>query len=82
MFILCLNFPPDNNKPYTVRELCAAAEERSGFNSVLGAQPMGGVWRLYPKTEDAQTVCVRMTRCLTAHSDHTKEPLHRSIHRR
>lgn len=53
VFILCQNFPLDNNKLYTVHELCAVAEERSGFSSVPGAQPMGGVWRLYPKTEDA-----------------------------
>ena len=55
VFIRSWSLPPDNDKPYTVHELYAAAEPKSGFISVLGAQRMIRVWRLYPKTEDFRT---------------------------
>ena len=54
VFIPCRNLPDntENGIQYTVRELCAAAEKTSGYNSVIGAQKIGGLWRIYPKSAD------------------------------
>ena len=54
MFIPCRNLPDntENGIQYTVRELCATAEETSGYNSVIGAQKIGGLWCIYPKSAD------------------------------
>ncbi len=38
----------------TVRGLCAAAEGVAGYQSIDGAQNIRGLWRIYPKTEDAR----------------------------
>lgn len=53
VFIPCRNLPDSNNteaSQYSVRELCAASEKTSGYNSMIGAQRIGGLWRLYPKS--------------------------------
>ena len=55
VFILSRSLPPDNDESYTVHELVLLQNKTSGFNSVLGAQRMGGVWRLHPKTADSRT---------------------------
>ena len=54
VFIPSRNLPDntDNGIQYTVRELCAAAEKTSGYNSVIGAQKIGGLWRIYPKSAE------------------------------
>ena len=54
MFIPFRNLPDntENGIQYTFRELCAAAEKTSGYNSVIGAQKIGGLWRIYPKSAD------------------------------
>ena len=54
VFIPCRNLPDntENGIQYTVRELCAAAEKTSGYNSVIGAQKIGGLSRIYPKSAD------------------------------
>ena len=33
----------ENGIQYTVRELCAAAEKTSGYNSIISAQKIGGL---------------------------------------
>ena len=38
----------------TVRGLCAAAKAVTGYNTIDGAQNIRGLWRIYPKTEDAR----------------------------
>ena len=54
VFIPCRNLPDntENGIQYTVRELRAAAEKTSGYDSVIGAQKIGGLWRIYPKSAD------------------------------
>ena len=54
VFIPCRKLPDntENGIQYTFRELCAAAEKTSGYNSVIGAQKIGGLWRIYPKSAD------------------------------
>ena len=37
-----------DQKEFTTAEMCAAAEKTSGYQSVLGAQKIGGLWRIYP----------------------------------
>ncbi len=39
----------------TVRGLCGAAESVTGYNTIDGAQNIRGLWRIYPKSEDART---------------------------
>ena len=41
-------------KNVTVSEICQAAERTCGFESMDGAQRLRGLWRLYPKTEEAR----------------------------
>ena len=49
VFIPCRNLPDntENGIQYTVRELCARI---SGCNSIIGAQKIVGLWRIYPKS--------------------------------
>lgn len=53
VFIPCRNLP-DSDTQYTVREICGSAEKTSGYGSVIGAQRIGGLWRLYPKSVKAR----------------------------
>ena len=55
VFLPVRNLPPENDMSYTVREMCSAAEKVSGFNSIIGAQRIGGLWRLYPKSFDSRS---------------------------
>ena len=41
--------------PVTVLEMCLAAEKTAGPGSVVGAQLIGGLWRLYPTTKEARS---------------------------
>ena len=43
----------ENNRP-TVLELCLAGERVTGQGSILGAQAIRGLWRLYPATAAAR----------------------------
>lgn len=38
----------------TVRAICSAAEKTCGYNTMEGAQLINGLWRVYPKTEEAR----------------------------
>ena len=51
VFIPYRNLPynTENGIQYTVRELCARI---SGCNSIIGAQKIVGLWRIYPKSAD------------------------------
>ena len=55
VFIHQRSLPDEEDKPFTVYEICGSAERTSGFNTMLGAQKLGVLWRLYPKSEDART---------------------------
>ena len=50
VFIPCGNLPDntENGIQYTVREPGAAAQKTRGYNSVIGAQKIRGLWRTYP----------------------------------
>jgi len=50
LFIPCGNLPDntENGIQYTVREPGAAAQKTRGYNSVIGAQKIRGLWRTYP----------------------------------
>ena len=76
VFIQSRSLSPDNDKPHTVHELCAAAEQKCGFISVLGVQRTIGVWRLYPKTEDFRTWLLLEGNVVRRHSvtTHGKNP--------
>jgi len=39
----------------STREICGAAEKIAGYETMEGAQLVGGLWRLYPKTKAART---------------------------
>lgn len=56
VFIPCRNLPDntEHSGQYTVREICAASEKTSGYNSVIGAQKIGGLWRVYPRNVDSR----------------------------
>lgn len=45
---------PSSERLYSVNELCSACEKKSGHDTILGAQKIGGLWRIYPKTNDAR----------------------------
>eukprot|EP00745_Piridium_sociabile_P041150 TRINITY_DN8081_c0_g1_i4.p2 TRINITY_DN8081_c0_g1~~TRINITY_DN8081_c0_g1_i4.p2 ORF type:complete len:204 (+),score=19.69 TRINITY_DN8081_c0_g1_i4:325-936(+) len=47
------NFSGD--RPATVLEMCIAAERTAGQGSIVGAQLIGGLWRIYPTTKDARS---------------------------
>ena len=74
--VLSRSLPPDNDKPYTVHELVLLQNKTSGFTSVLGAQRMGGVWRLHPKSEDSRTKLLLEGIVVRRHSEttHDKNP--------
>ena len=50
VFIPCGNLPDntENGIQYTLREPGAAAQKTRGYNSVIGAQTIRGLWRTYP----------------------------------
>ncbi|KAL8582706.1 hypothetical protein ACOMHN_058083 [Nucella lapillus] len=54
VFLLNKLLPTAHEMNYAVAEICAAAEKTSGFDTIVGAQRTGGLWRLYPKTVDAR----------------------------
>ena len=50
VFVLHASLPPEGKKPFTVREICDACEKKCGYGSILGAQRLGALWRIYPVT--------------------------------
>ena len=56
VFLKTRDVPYTNaDRPLTVLELCVAAERTSGQGGVVGAQVIGGLWRLYPATAEARS---------------------------
>ncbi|KAK7491563.1 hypothetical protein BaRGS_00017202, partial [Batillaria attramentaria] len=43
------NYRHLTKKPFTTAEICAALERKGGYNSMEGAQKIGGLWRLYAR---------------------------------
>ena len=54
VFIHSRSLPPDNTKSFTVHEICSACEKMCGHNSIVGAQKIGSLWRIYPSTNDSR----------------------------
>ena len=54
VFVLRKDMPPDEGKRFDTLELCLAAERVSGADTVLGAQEIRGLWRIYPLTSQAR----------------------------
>jgi len=55
VFIKSKDVPRSGDRRPTVLEVCLAAERTSGSGSVLGAQEIHGLWRIYPATKAART---------------------------
>ena len=56
VFVQQRNLPGDiETDKYTVHEICQACEKKSGHGTVLGAQRLGSLWRIYPKSIEART---------------------------
>jgi len=48
VFVVNSKLPGYEQLPYSTHEICAAAERVCGFESMIGAQRIGGLWRVYP----------------------------------
>ena len=56
LFVKARDFPvTDDRRLPTVLEICLAAEKTTGQGSIIGAQQIGGLWRIYPENRDART---------------------------
>ena len=51
VFVKNTSLPAFDQKEYSTAELCSAAEASTAFNSIIGAQRIGGLWRIYPHNE-------------------------------
>eukprot|EP00745_Piridium_sociabile_P022856 TRINITY_DN35649_c0_g1_i6.p1 TRINITY_DN35649_c0_g1~~TRINITY_DN35649_c0_g1_i6.p1 ORF type:complete len:168 (-),score=32.41 TRINITY_DN35649_c0_g1_i6:30-533(-) len=54
VFLLNKHLPAVEVKDFTVPGLCVAAERCSGYESMEGAQRIGGLWRLYPLSNEGR----------------------------
>ena len=54
VFLLNKSLPAVEEKDNSVAEICAAAERTAGFETVEGAQRIGGLWRLNAKDSEAR----------------------------
>ena len=52
LFLAACDLPAGD--PYPVHEICAAAEKVGGYQTVLGAQKIGGHWRVYMLGSEAR----------------------------
>lgn len=52
VFLINNQLPGFETKMFTTSEICAAAERQTGYNSIEGAQRIGGLWRIYPRSQD------------------------------
>ena len=56
VFIKTFEVPDGRENPPSVYDMCCAAEATSGDGSILGAQIHRGLWRIYPKNNDARQI--------------------------
>jgi hypothetical protein len=54
VFIRSRDLPWDEEDRITTREICGEAENVVGHGTMEGAQRIGGLWRVYPKTQAAR----------------------------
>ena len=43
------SLPAFDKKDFSTAEICSHAEKTTGFNSIIGAQKISGLWRIYPR---------------------------------
>eukprot|EP00745_Piridium_sociabile_P024993 TRINITY_DN39581_c0_g2_i1.p1 TRINITY_DN39581_c0_g2~~TRINITY_DN39581_c0_g2_i1.p1 ORF type:complete len:415 (+),score=49.06 TRINITY_DN39581_c0_g2_i1:137-1246(+) len=55
VFVKSKDIPDSANKRPMVLEMCLAAEKSGGQGSVVGAQQIHGLWRIYPATTGARS---------------------------
>ena len=67
VFMLNKSLPTAEEMPYSVAEICFAAEKSSGFATVLGAQRLGFLWRGYPTNTDARVALLTKGTTLRGH---------------
>ena len=56
VFLLRRDLPSGDGSRYDTLELCLAAERVSGAETILGAQEIRGLWRVYPLTRTARNM--------------------------
>eukprot|EP00745_Piridium_sociabile_P017322 TRINITY_DN26057_c0_g1_i5.p1 TRINITY_DN26057_c0_g1~~TRINITY_DN26057_c0_g1_i5.p1 ORF type:complete len:366 (+),score=55.96 TRINITY_DN26057_c0_g1_i5:150-1247(+) len=54
VFVLNNQLPAFDQKFVTTAEICSAVEITSGYDSIEGAQRIGGLWRIYPRSQEAR----------------------------
>ena len=54
LFLLRLDLPANDSLKQDTLEICLAAEKVSGTETILGAQEIRGLWRVYPLTRTAR----------------------------
>ena len=54
VFVLNSQLPGFDNKAFTTAEICSSAEKVCGYNSIDGAQRIGGLWRIYPRENSSR----------------------------
>jgi hypothetical protein len=60
VFILNNQLPAFDSKYFSTAEICYAAEKTCGFDTIEGAQRIGGLWRIYPCNDSArQTLLIQ-----------------------
>lgn len=76
VFLLRRELPPENGTRYDTLEVCLAAEKVSGSETVLGAQEIRGLWRVYPLTRAARSALLIEGIALRQHTVqvHDKNP--------
>lgn len=52
VFVINNQLPAFEQKQFSTAEICAAAERVCGYNSIEGAQRIGSLWRIYPRSRD------------------------------
>ena len=55
VFIKTRDIPDNETNRLSVLEMCIGAEKVSGAGSILGAQTIRGLWRIYPTTKEGRT---------------------------
>ncbi|KAL8561114.1 hypothetical protein ACOMHN_033697 [Nucella lapillus] len=56
VFILNNQLPAFDEKNFTPAEICAAVEKTSGYETIEGAQRIGGLWRMYPRSSEERLI--------------------------
>lgn len=54
VFVQQRSLPNERDKPYTVREICGTCEKKTGHDTIIGAQRLGSLWRIYPRSNATQ----------------------------